>query len=78
MTLVYSDIVKNDCKQDSRVLCTFIPNISFGQLLDIWRKDFNFLKTFNTKFSYIEVWFSDHNSKPLQIEDKIKITLVTN
>ena len=27
--------------------------------------------------SYIEVWFTDQNSKPLEIENKINITLVT-
>ena len=37
-----------------------------------------FLKTFDLEFSYIEVWFSDQNSKPLEIEDKINITLVIN
>ena len=37
-----------------------------------------FLKTFDLVFSYIEVWFSDQNSKPLEIEDKINITLVIN
>ena len=30
-----SNIVNNDYQQDSRVLYTFIPNRSFGQLLDI-------------------------------------------
>ena len=37
-----------------------------------------FLKTFDSEFSYIEVWFTDQNSKPLDIQDKIKITLVIN
>ena len=27
---------------------------------------------------HIEVWFTDQNYKPLEIEDKIKITLVIN
>ena len=35
-----------------------------------------FLKTFNSEFLYIEVWFTDQNSKPLEIEDKINMTLV--
>ena len=35
-----------------------------------------FLKTFNSKFSYIELWFTYQNSKYLEIEDKINITLV--
>ena len=29
-----------------------------------------FLKTFNSEVPYIEVWFTDQDSKPLQIEDK--------
>ena len=33
-----------------------------------------FLKTFDSEFSYIEVWFNDENSKLLEIEDKINIT----
>ena len=37
-----------------------------------------FLKTFDSEFSYIEVWFTDQNSKPLDIQDQIKITLVIN
>ena len=37
-----------------------------------------FLKTFNSEFSYIEVWFADHISKLLEIEDKINIILVSN
>ena len=36
------------------------------------------LKTFNLEFSDIEVWFTDQNSKPLDIEDKINMTLVIN
>ena len=28
------------------------------------------LRNFNLEFSYIEVWFTDQNSKPPEIEDK--------
>ena len=35
-----------------------------------------FLKTINSRFSHIEVWFTDQNSKLLEIEDEINITLV--
>ena len=35
-----------------------------------------FLKAFNLVFSYAEVLFIDEKSKPLEIEDKINITLV--
>ena len=37
-----------------------------------------FLKTFDSEFSYIEIWFTDQNSKLVEIEDKINITLVIN
>ena len=36
------------------------------------------LRTFNSDFLYTEVWFTDRSSKPLEVEDKIKTTLVIN
>ena len=41
-------------------------------------ENFIFLKTFDSECSYIEVWFTDQNSNPLEIEDKTNITLVIN
>ena len=55
----------------------FVPNKSFGQLY-ISHKNHIFLKTFDSGFSYIEVSFTDQNSKPLEIEDKINTILVLN
>ena len=43
VVLVHCNIVSNDYQQDSRVLYTFIPNKSFGQLQDIFTKNFIFL-----------------------------------
>ena len=34
------------------------------------------LKTFNSEYDGIKVWFTDQNSQPLEIEDRIKLTLV--
>ena len=62
----------------SRVLYAFFPNKSFVQLLDVSPKNFRFLKTFNSEFSYIEVWFIDQNSKALETGDKINIILDIN
>ena len=39
VVLVHCNIVKNNYQQDSRVLHTFVPNKSFGQLLDISPKN---------------------------------------
>ena len=35
-----------------------------------------FLKTFKSEFQEIKVWFTDQNSKPLEVEDKINLTLI--
>ena len=70
------NIVNNDYQHDSRLLYKFVLNKVFGQLLDISPKKLIFLKTFNSEFSFIEVWFIDLNSKLLEIEDKTNISLI--
>ena len=60
-TLEITEVVLVHCQQVSRVVYTFVPNKSFGQLLDISPKSFIFLETFNSKFSYNEVSFTDKN-----------------
>ena len=72
----HCNIVNNNYQRNSIVSYTFVPNKSFDQLLDIWPKNFIFSKTFDSKFLYIEVWFTDQTSNPLEIEDKINIVLV--
>ena len=57
VVLIHFNIVNNDYQQDSRVLYTFVPNKLFGQLLDLSTKNFIFLKSFDSEFSYIKVWF---------------------
>ena len=78
VVLVYCNIVRNNYRHDWRAFYIFVPNKSFGELLDTSPKNFIFLKTFNSEFSRIEVWFTDQNFKLLEIEDKINITLVIN
>ena len=57
---------------------TFVSNKSLGQLLVITPGIFIFSETFDSKFSYIEGWFTDQNSNPLEIEGKIDTALVIN
>ena len=35
-----------------------------------------FLKKINSEFQEIKVWFADQNSQPLEVEDKINLTLI--
>ena len=76
--LVHCNIVNDDYQQDLRVLYTFVPNKSFGQLLDISPTNFILLKNFYSGSLNIEVWFMAQTSKSLEIEDKVNITLVIN
>ena len=55
---------------------TFVPNKPFGIVLDISPKNNIFLKTFISEFEDIEAWFTYQNSQTLEIEDRIKLTLV--
>ena len=70
--LVHRNIINDNYQQVSRVLYTFVPNKSLVQLSDVSPKSFVFLETVDSEFSYIKVWFTDQNSKPLEIEDKTK------
>ena len=69
VVLVHCHILNNDYEQDSRVLYTFVPNKPFGSLLEISPMNRIFLKTFNSEYQDIRVWFTDQNSQPLEIED---------
>ena len=68
VVLVHCNIVNNDYQQDSRVLYTFVPNKPFGNLLEISHRNHIFLKTINSQFQEIKVWFTDQNSQPLEVE----------
>ena len=71
VVLAHCNTVNKNYQHDSRVLYTFVPNKSFGQLLDISPKNFIFLKIFISEFSFTEGWFTDQSSKPLKTEYKI-------
>ena len=75
VVLVHCNIVNNDYQQDSRVLYTFVPSKSFGSLLDISPSNHIFLKTINSEYDEIIVWLNDQNNKPLEIEDRLNLTL---
>ena len=76
VVIVHCNLVNNDYQQNSRILYTFVPNETFGSLLEISPPNHVFLKTFNSEFQEIKIWFTDQTSKPLEVEDKINITLI--
>ena len=58
------------------MLYTFVPNKPIGSLLEISPTNHVFLKTFNSKYDEIKVWFTDQNSQALEIEDRINLTMI--
>ena len=76
VVLVHCNMVNHGYPQDSRVLYTFAPNKPFGILLDISLSNHIFLKTFNSEYDEIIVWFTDQKSQPLEIEDRTNLTRV--
>ena len=75
VVLIHRNIANNDYQQDSRVLYTFVPNKPFGSLLETSPANYIFLKTFNLEYEEIIVWFTDQNSRPLEIEDRINLRM---
>ena len=73
---VHCNIIDKDYQQDSRVLYTFVPNKPFGSLLEIFPTNHIFLKTFYSEYDEIKLWFTDQNSQPLEVEDRINLTMV--
>ena len=76
LVLIHCNNVNNNYQQKSRILYTCVPNKPFSSLLEISPSNHIFLKTFNSEFQKMKVWFADQNNNPLEVEDKINITLV--
>ena len=73
VVLGHWNLVNNNYQQTLKVLFTFVPNKQFGQLINIAPHSLTILGTTNTEFLFIEVWFTDQNSQPLEIEDNINL-----
>ena len=76
--LVQCNLVDNQYQQKSEVLYTFTPSKSHAYFLNVEPKNLVFLKTYTTEFDEIIITFTDQNSKPLEIEDKVNFTLLIN
>ena len=76
VVLVHCNLVNNNYQKASKVLFTFVPNKQFGQLITISPHLLTMLKTTNAEFQSIQLWFTDQNNRPLEIEDSVNITLI--
>ena len=76
VVLMHCNLVNKSYQQASKILFTFVPNKQVGQLITISPYSLTMLKTTNTEFQSIKLWFTDQDNRPLEIEDSINITLI--
>ena len=76
VALMHRNVFNNNYQQASKVLFTFVPDKQFGQLITISPHSLTMLETTNAEFPFIELWFTDQNNRPLEIEDNVNITLI--
>ena len=76
VVLVHCNLVNNSYQQASKVLFTFVPNKQFGQLITISPHLLTMLETTSAEFQSIQLWFTDQNNRPLEIEDSVNITQI--
>ena len=68
--LVHCNLVNNSYQQASKVSFTFVPTKQFGQLIIISSHSLTMLTTAISEFPLIQLWLTDQNNRPLEIEDK--------
>ena len=73
---MHCNLVNSNYQQASKLLFIFVTNKQFGQLITIAAHSLTMLNRKNTEFSSTEVWFTDQNSKQLEIEDNVNVTLI--
>ena len=76
VALVPCNRVNENYQEASKVLFTFTSNKQFGQVINIVPHSLTMVNTTNTEFPFIEVWFTDQNSKPIENEDSVNLTLI--
>ena len=77
VALVQCNLVGNQYQQNPEVLYTFTHNKSYAYLLKVEPSNL-FLKIYNTEFDGIITIFTNQNGRPLEMEDKVNLTLLIN
>ena len=78
VVLVQCNLVDNQYQQKSEVLYNFTPNKSYAYSLNPEPSNLMFSKVYNTGFDEIIITFTDQIGRPLEIEDRVNLTLLIN
>ena len=55
-----------------------MPKKYYAYLLNVELSNLVFLETYNIEFDEIIITFTDQNGRPLEVEDKLTLTLLIN
>ena len=77
VVLMLYNLINYSYQQASKVLFTSVPNKQFGQLITISPHLLIMLKTTNAEFQSIQLWITDQNNIPFEIEYSVNVTLTT-
>ena len=72
VVLVHCNLVNNNYQQAFKVLFMFVPNKQFVKLITITPHSPTMLKTTNSEFLFIEIWFTDQNNRSLERKNRIE------
>ena len=67
IVLMHCNSINKNYQQAFKVLFTFLQIKQFAQLITIAPYSLTLLNTTNTEYPSVEVWFTDQNSKQLEI-----------
>ena len=76
VVLIQYNLVDNQYQQKYEVSKTFNPNKYYAYLLNVEPSNLVYFKTYNTEFDKVIIKFADQNDRPLEIEDKVNLTLL--
>ena len=65
VVLMNCNLLNNTYQQASKLLFTFVPNKQIGQLITVEPQPLTILERTSAEFSFIEIWFTDQNNRPL-------------
>ena len=72
VVLVHCNLANNSYQQEF----PFVLNKYFGQLITISSHLLAMVKTASTGFQSTQLWFTDQNNRPFEIEGSVNITLI--
>lgn len=76
--LIQCNLVNTQYQLKTQLLYTVTPNRFYACLINVKPSNFLFLKSYNTELDDIILSFIDKNGRPLEVKEKVNLTLLVN